>query len=72
MEIHERCECNESRWMTLRVPSRTCVIEVEGAGLVQPEEEKAARGPYKCLQISEGWVVRRMGPSSFQWCPVTG
>ena len=24
--------------------------------LVQPEEEKAARGPYKCLQISEGWV----------------
>ena len=30
--------------------------EVEGTGLVQPEEEKAARGPYKCLQISEGWV----------------
>jgi len=28
----------------------------EGAGLVQPEEEKAARGPNKCLQISEGWV----------------
>ena len=28
--------------------------EVEGTGLVQPEEEKAARGPYKCLQISEG------------------
>jgi len=23
--------------------------EAEGAGLVQPEEEKAARGPYKCL-----------------------
>jgi len=21
----------------------------EGAGLVQPEEEKAERGPYKCL-----------------------
>jgi len=30
--------------------------EAEGAGLVQPEEEKAARGPYKCLQVSEGWV----------------
>ena len=30
--------------------------EAEGAGLVQPEEEKAERGPYKCLQISEGWV----------------
>ena len=28
--------------------------EAEGAGLVQPEEEKAERGPYKCLQISEG------------------
>ena len=28
--------------------------EAEGAGLVQPEEEKAARGPYKCLQVSEG------------------
>ena len=23
--------------------------EAEGAGLVQPEEEKAERGPYKCL-----------------------
>jgi len=23
--------------------------EVEGTGLVQPEEEKAERGPYKCL-----------------------
>ena len=23
--------------------------EAEGAGLVQPEEEKAARGPNKCL-----------------------
>jgi len=30
--------------------------KAEGAGLVQPEEEKAERGPYKCLQISEGWV----------------
>jgi len=26
------------------------------AGLVQPEEEKAARGPNIYLQISEGWV----------------
>jgi len=23
--------------------------EAEGAGLVQPEEEKAERGPFKCL-----------------------
>ena len=23
--------------------------EAEGTGLVQPEEEKAERGPYKCL-----------------------
>ena len=23
--------------------------KAEGAGLVQPEEEQAARGPYKCL-----------------------
>ena len=23
--------------------------KAEGAGLVQPEEEKAERGPYKCL-----------------------
>ena len=30
--------------------------EAEGAGLVQPEEEKAARGPNIYLQISEGWV----------------
>jgi len=45
--------------------------KAEGAGLVQPEEEKAERGPYKCLQISEGWVSR-MGPDSFQWCPATG
>jgi len=30
--------------------------EVEGTGLVQPEEEKAARGPYIYLQISVGWV----------------
>jgi len=30
--------------------------EAEGAGLVQPGEEKAERGPSKCLQISSGWV----------------
>ena len=41
-----------------------------GAGLVQPEEEKAARGPNKCLQISQG--IRRMGPDPFQWSPATG
>ena len=28
--------------------------EAEGAGLVQPEEEKAVRGPNICLQISAG------------------
>ena len=39
--------------------------EVEGAGLVQPEEEKAERGPYKCLQISEGWVSERWGQALF-------
>jgi len=30
--------------------------EAEGAGLVQPEEEKAERGPNTYLEISEGWV----------------
>ena len=30
--------------------------EAEGAGLVQPEEEKAERGTNIHLQISEGWV----------------
>ena len=28
--------------------------KTEGAGFFQPEEEKAARGPYKCLQVSQG------------------
>jgi len=46
--------------------------EAEGAGLVQPEEEKAARGPNIHLQISEQVGVRRMGPNSLQWYPVTG
>ena len=39
--------------------------EAEGAGLVQPEEEKAARGPNKCLQISEGWVSGGWGQTLF-------
>ena len=39
--------------------------EVERTGLVQPEEEKAARGPYKCLQISEGWVSGGWGQALF-------
>jgi len=30
--------------------------EAEGAGLVQPGEEKAEKGSSKCLQISAGWV----------------
>ena len=38
--------------------------EAEGAGLVQPEE-KAERGPYKCLQISEGWVSGGWGQALF-------
>jgi len=33
--------------------------------LVQPEEEKAARGPYKCLQISAGWVSGGWGQALF-------
>ena len=39
--------------------------EVEGTGLVQPEEEEAARGPYKCLQISAGWVSGGWGQALF-------
>ena len=39
--------------------------EVEGTGLVQPEEEKAERGPYKCLEISEGWVTGGQGQPLF-------
>jgi len=39
--------------------------EVEGTGLVQPEEEKAARGPYKCLQMSAGWVSGGWGQALF-------
>ena len=39
--------------------------KAEGAGLVQPEEEKAARGPNKCLQISEGCVSGGWGQALF-------
>jgi len=48
--------------------TQSCVAkrgEVKGTGLVQPEEEKAARGPYKCLQISEGWVSGGWGQALF-------
>jgi len=37
----------------------------ERAVSIQPEEEKAARGPYKCLQISEGWVSGGWGQALF-------
>jgi len=33
--------------------------------LVQPEEENAERGPYKCLEISEGWVSGGWGQTLF-------
>ena len=39
--------------------------EAEGAGLVQPEEEKSARGPNICLQISAGWVSGGWGQTLF-------
>jgi len=39
--------------------------KAEGAGLVQPEKEKAERAPYKCLQISEGWVSGGWGQTLF-------
>ena len=39
--------------------------EAEGPGPVQPEEEKAARRPYKCLQISAGWVSGGWGQTLF-------
>jgi len=47
-------------------------LSYEGAGLVQPEEEKAEKGtvemPINILRV----CVRRIGPDSFQWCPATG
>ena len=39
--------------------------ETEGAGLVQPEEEKVAGGPNIYLQISEGWVSGGWGQALF-------
>ena len=39
--------------------------KAEGAGLVQPEEEKAERGPNIYLQISEGWVSGGWGQTLF-------
>ena len=39
--------------------------EAEGAGLVQPEEEKAERGPNIYLQICEGWVSGGWGQTLF-------
>ena len=39
--------------------------EAEGAGLVQPEEEKAARESNIYLQISEGWVSGGWGQTLF-------
>jgi len=39
--------------------------EAEGAGLVQPGEEKTERGPSKCLQISAGWVSGGWGQTLF-------
>jgi len=34
-------------------------------GLFSLKEEKAARGPYKCLQISAGWVSGGWGQTLF-------
>ena len=39
--------------------------EDEGAGLVQPEEEKAERGPNIYLQISQGWLSGGWGQALF-------
>jgi len=39
--------------------------EAEGAGLVQPGEEKAERGPNIYLQISAGWVLGGRGQTLF-------
>jgi len=43
--------------------------EAEGAGLVQPEEEQAVRGPNTCLQMSQGWVSRGCGQTLFSVVP---
>jgi len=42
-----------------------CLCSRLEAGLVQPEEEKAARGPNICLQISEAWVSGGWGQALF-------
>jgi len=34
-------------------------------GLASLEEEKAERGPYKCLSISQGWVSEGWGQALF-------
>jgi len=39
--------------------------KAEGAGLVQPEEENAERGPNIYLQISAGWVSGGWGQTLF-------
>ena len=39
--------------------------KAEGAWLVQPEEEEAARGPNICLQTSQGWVSGEWGQALF-------
>jgi len=39
--------------------------EAEGAGLVQPGEEKAERGPNMYSQISAGWVSGEWGQALF-------
>ena len=44
----------------------------EGAGLVQPGEEKPEKGTLEMLINICGVGVRRTGPDSFQWCPATG
>jgi len=57
-ELLERVQRRATRMMRGRG-------EAEGAGLVQPEEEKAVMGPNKCLQISEGWVSGGWGQALF-------
>jgi len=56
-------------WMAARrVHQKRCcgaAARSDGCELVQPEEEKAARGPYKCLQISAGWVSGGWGQALF-------